>query len=375
MLGLLLSLIPQSGLIAAPDPEWTAVFDRNTGWTGADGIYSIPLTGGDRVGGWREHATAFVFSDTFIGDVSPGGQRQPGTVLINNSLAVQPPGAGPDPQRIRFLWDRRGGSDGAAFVPNTPNTLPGQFYWLKDGIRLGDQLHVFAARFSLDPPPFTRHGISLVSMDLDSFVPGTSPTVHQVESPLFAEDAGNGSQIAYGGAILDNSVESGAFAPDGYVYVYGIREDPLSKKCLVARVPRQDFTDFNEYRYFDGSGWSTDILDSEPLCGRVSTEMSVTPMPDGRYLMVFMLDTIGGQIALRTAPQPWGPWSPYEVVYDIPIPAAPSGVYSYHAKAHPHLSDERGLLVSFNVNTFGSFWDHFQYADIYRPRFVRIRPQ
>ena len=175
MLALLLLLAPQAAFTAEPDPYWTAVFDRTSGWTGADGIYSIPLSGGDRVGGWREHATAFVFSDTFIGEVDGNGQRQPGTTLINNSMAVQPAGAGPDPQRIRFLWDRSGGGDAAAFVPTTPSTLPGQFYWLKDGIRLGNQLHLFAARFSLDPPPFTRHGISLLSIDLVGLVPGSAP--------------------------------------------------------------------------------------------------------------------------------------------------------------------------------------------------------
>src|SRR5690606_34343117 len=38
-------------LIAAPAPEWSALFDRTSGWTGADGIFSVPLEGRDAPGG------------------------------------------------------------------------------------------------------------------------------------------------------------------------------------------------------------------------------------------------------------------------------------------------------------------------------------
>jgi hypothetical protein len=59
------------------------------------------------------------------------------------------------------------------------------------------------------------------------------------------------------------------------------------------------------------------------------------------------------------------------VVSEAPPRANPS-VYYYHAKAHPHLSEPGSLLVSFNVNAT-NFWDHFAWADIYRPRFLRLR--
>ncbi len=58
------------GFVVDPAPEWTALFDRDSGWTGADGIYSIPLTGVDVPSGAAKSYTLFVFSDTFIGDVA-----------------------------------------------------------------------------------------------------------------------------------------------------------------------------------------------------------------------------------------------------------------------------------------------------------------
>jgi len=371
MLPLLAALVltaPQVQWRVELAPDWTAVFDRTSGWTGADGIYSIPLDGDDRIG--AQGPTFFVFSDTFIGDVNAQGHRLPGTTLVNNTIAFLPAGAGPDAKRIRFAWGDAGGSPAAMFVPDTPNTKPGEFYWMKDGIAIDGRLHLFAARFSHDPPPFTRKGISLITIPAGDRPP--FPNAVQRETPFWRPENAVRGQLAYGGAILENTVEAGAPHPDGFLYVYGIQEDPLSKRAIVARVPRADFEDFSRWRFWDGAGWSTDVEDSQPVAGRISTEMSVTPLPDGRFLMVFMLDTIGGKVAVRLAPAPEGPWGPFKVIYDIPIPPDPPGIFTYHAKAHPHLSDPGELLISFNVNTAGSFWDHFTYADIYRPRFLRL---
>lgn len=53
--------------IAVPAPEWDVLFDRRSGWTGADGIYSIPLDGDERPGTGTADQTFFSFNDTFIG--------------------------------------------------------------------------------------------------------------------------------------------------------------------------------------------------------------------------------------------------------------------------------------------------------------------
>lgn len=368
LIAALLLAAPQATWTVEPHPQWTGVFDRSSGWTGADGIYSIPLNGDDRRG--SQAASFFVFSDTFIGDVDPQGHRLSGTTLVNNTVAFLPAGVGPAPGRIIFDWGTVNGSPAAVFRPATPNTQPGDFYWMKDGVAIDGQLHLFAGRFNSDPPPFSRHGVCLISIPLTDRPP--FPRAQQRDTPFWRPETPIRGQLALGGAVLENTVEAGAPHPDGFVYVYGVQEDALSKKAIVSRVPRADFANFAAWRFWDGAGWSGDFEDSRPVAGRISTEMSVTPLADGRYLMVFMLDTISRKIAVRSAPAPQGPWGDFTVIYDIPVPSNPPGLFTYHAKAHPHLSDPGELLISFNVNTSGSFWDHFTYADIYRPRFVRL---
>lgn len=354
-----------------PAPEWTALFDRDSGWTGADGIYSIPLSGDDTPGSATR--TAFVFSDTFIGDVNPDGTRAPGTVMVNNTAALLG-GAVPDPGRIRFYWGREGGQARAVFVPQTPDAEPGDYYWLGDAFvnpALGGATHVFAHRVRAGGPA----GFEFVGGALITLPPGASPPFAdqvQVDLPFFREAQGGRGPMSWGSGIFVNTAEAGAPDPDGYVYVYGVEEPPLNKRLIAARVRPEDFLDFGAWRFYDGAGWSPNVEDAARITGRVSNELSVTPLPGGGYALVFQLDTIGRDVAARVGPTPVGPFGPFRRLYEAPEPALLDGVFTYNAKAHPHLSAPGTLLISYNVNT-SEFFDHFRYADIYRPRFIRVR--
>src|SRR5690606_23786922 len=125
------SLSPAQTIVAEPADDWTALFDRNTGWTGADGTSSISLNRRSAFG--QGHGgTLFLFSDTFIGDVNKNGERMPGTELVNNSTAYLR-GKEPRPDRITFHWGDDGqGGPGPLIVPDTPNSEPGDWYWVLD---------------------------------------------------------------------------------------------------------------------------------------------------------------------------------------------------------------------------------------------------
>lgn len=75
-------------------------------------------------------------------------------------------------------------------------------------------------------------------------------------------------------------------------------------------------------RYWAGPGrWSTGEADAVPLLSRgAHGELSVRWVPEiGRYLMLTMAgpeDPIGAAVVLRTAFEPWGPWSPRIRLFD-----------------------------------------------------------
>lgn len=377
VLGGFLSLLAANILFAqaftvVPAPEWNILFNRDSGWSGADGIYSIPLDGVETHGNYQNTNTIFLFSDTFIGDVSPDGERLPGTVMVNNTAAFLASGE-PVGSDIHFIVAHEGGEPRSLFIPDTPHTQPGEWYWLMDGIHLNGSFYIFAARMRSDPVAlFAREGLALIEIPAGSVPPFENHT--QTELPFNIPADGDRGAIVYGGAIMPNTESSGAPFPDGFIYIYGIREDfnPGNKKVFAARVTEAEFPDPDSWRFYNGENWVPDVMDAAVLTDRVSSEFSMSPMQDGRYILAFQVDCIGPYVGFRIGDSPVGPFSPAQEIYYCPEREY-AGIYTYNAKAHPHLSEPGELLISYNVNTT-DFWAHFQNADIYRPRFIRLIP-
>lgn len=353
---------------AVPAPEWDALFDRTSGWTGADGIYSVPLDGDERPG--NAGSTFFIFSDTFIGEVNARDRRVAGSTFVNNSSALLE-GGRPDPARIAFSWRRKpDGSPGSLVVPEPQGAEP-SWFWPGDGVVVDGRLFFYSGRVASNGDGgvfgFKTVGVSLLSTPIEGGRP--SGRTAQVDAPLYRPPADGKGDMLFGVGVMPNTRAAHAPHPDGFLYVYGLRGDDFNKKLLVARVRPEQIADFAAYRFWTGTEWSPDIAAAAPTTGRVSSELSVTPLPDGRYLLVFQLDTISNKVAVRVGASPVGPWSDYKVVYEAPETAISPNILIYNAKAHPHLSDGKRLLISYNVNT-ADFPETFSNADIYRPRFI-----
>ncbi|MBL7111672.1 MAG: DUF4185 domain-containing protein [Bacteroidales bacterium] len=352
-------------------PEWTALFDRDSGWTGADGIYSIPLSGSEVPSDSSIDQTLLFFSDTFIGEVDSLGHRI-NSSLVNNTYALLN-GTEPDPNQITFFWgiDNYGQPE-AVFLPNTPNTNPGDWYWLMDGISIDGEIYIFGLRMEEGSGGlfnFQIVGVSLITCTLDST--GSLSNYEQVDAPIFYEDEGDSSAITLGQAVMPLTEVSSFPNPDGYIYIYGPRNGGSDPGVVVARVLPENFEDFSLWEYWDGQDWTSDISLCSSITDRVSQEFSVSPTEDGMFVMAFQLDGISRNVAIRYGDSPVGPFGVFHIVWTCPEVDSLPGIFTYNAKAHPHLSDPGELLISYNVNTF-NFGDHFTYADIYRPRFIRL---
>jgi hypothetical protein len=348
---------------AVPAPAWTDLFDRESGWTGADGVYSIPLSGDGRPCAGIRARTWFTFGDSFIGEVDELGNRLPGTVMVRNTQALLAGGV-ESPGAIEFLW--KVDAAGVAGAMITPDTAPDELLWGLDGTVVDGELVLFALRLE---PSDDAFGVAIAGVSQLAWTIGPGKpfdTYTQTQTPLID------GLDTYGRALLANTAAAHAPAPDGFVYVYGLREKPLDKQLLVARVPPDRIRDFGAYRFWDGAAWSPRIQAAAPLVHRMSSEFSVSPLADGRVILVYQQDDfLGPDVTVRIGDGPTGPFGPVIPVYTIPETALDPDIYAYGAKAHPHLSRPDRLLISYHVNTF-DFWDHFKDADIYRPRFVEL---
>lgn len=349
-------------------PEWTALFDRTSGWFGADGIFAIPLSGVDRAGGGD--STLLIFSDTMIGQIKEG-ELQGGWRMVNNTVAYLE-GSEPREEKLHFHWkEEQDGRAGTLFVPATPSAEQGDYYWLGDGVvnPANGATYLFAYRMrnlSDDNWSFSEMGNVLIKLPAGSKPPFTDQV--QMETPLsFPGPENKGS---FGAGIFVNTESAGVPNPDGYVYVYGVRGK--AKNLVVSRVLPEEVEDFSKWSFWDGTGWNPDIAATKDIVSGVSNELSVSPLPDGRYALVFQKDAMSPIVGLRLGLRPEGPFGPVIPLWEC-TEVQQKNIIVYNAKAHPALSKPGELIVSYNVNAFDFGNEIVKQPNLYRPRFIRLQ--
>ena len=326
-------------LVFALNPEraedWNARAAQTSGWLAADGVYSVqrPETGD----------VYFLFSDTMCGTTRESGRKFGDVYMVNHSF-WRVPAQGPM----------------ESFVPPKGQSLLGGRYWLQDGVFLDGKLKFTA----MIPQKKTWKPMQIDWVSLPIKRDGTPDFANaQIRKnvPLLRETPD--AWFVFGAAICDDS-------QDGFFYIFGYadRKGLHRKDLIAARVRPDDLEDFSAWRFWNGRGWSDEITESASLAERVSCELSVSRLPSGKFLLVYMLGGISRTVEYRLADQPFGPFGPPKTLYRIP--PLPEGISAYNAKAHPALSTDEELVFTYNVNRLG-FLPHT--PEEYRPVFMRVK--
>jgi len=356
-----------SVLKAHVNKEWTKLFNRKNGWTGADGIYSIPLSGKEIWSEFNQDKTVFLFSDTFISDVDNNNRRH-NNIMINNSYAVMN-GNIPYPGNINFYWGEDAADPLSVFVPPSKTLHGGDRFWLMDGIYIGETLYILGLRIMDNPGHifnFKIIGVTLLCASLD--MAGRIADYTQLETSLFYKGKSAAEEVVFGQAIMPLTQRSQDPDADGYIYIYGPRGALTEKELLAARVTEDHFSFLSEWRFWNGESWSDNIEECAALTSGISQEFSVSPLGKGMFIVVFLNNN---QVAVRFGTSPVGPFGPVKYVWQCRETDNDPDVYVYNAKAHPHLSKPGELLISYNVNCY-TLERHDIEADLYRPRFISL---
>jgi hypothetical protein len=293
--------------------------------------------------------------------------------MENNSTAWMS-GCDPDPLKISFRYNTLGdGSPASYFVPDNEASGPGEYFWLGDGFvnqEKDNTLYLFAYHVHKTGPnvfDFAATNVALLKIKNPSR--DGLKNYEQTATGLGYVHPVHG-RVYFGSGIFVNTEEAEAPDPDGYVYIYGIMEG--RKSLIAARIRPADIEQFDQWTFWNGTGWSPHKEDAAPICDAVSNELSLNPSGDGRYLLTFTVMGLSEKIGIRVGESPVGPFGEIHEVYTCPE-YAEKGLFPYNAKAHYHLSKPGELLVSYNTITL-NFWEDIQQdATIYHPRFIWVR--
>lgn len=169
-------------------------------------------------------------------------------------------------------------------------------------------------------------------------------------------------------------------AHDGWAYLYGtarpVKVRPGSGFSLsVARARVDDVGDSSQWRYWDGSGWSSRPSAAAkviPSRDGVSQTLSVFASNGRWYAVSKRNDVLGRDIVVWTAPAPTGPFTASPPVATVASDAA-TGTLRYMPLAHPDLLPRAGtVVVSYSENRTDAA-EVFADPRLYRPRFLRVR--
>jgi len=324
-----------------------------------------------------------VFSDTIISQVDPVTGRRGGVYLANNTSAVLH-GRDPLPGALEFHCpDKTAHPAMIQPEPSEPSSFGAdpKYYWLGDTFVVGNVLYVFALKIDHVDPGKTGFGFAQTGVDLARYdiVDGAVDydslrIIADTEGRLCGAD--EGGRFYFGGAVLENTASAGAMNPDGWYYVYGYYDTRnAGRKLVAARVRPEEIENFPAWEYLSADDvWTPTLRNPKFLANDVAPEVSVSEIRTGahagKYLLTNTHYTIGNEIKVSIAAFPGGEFQDKTTVFihDTTNAIPGAGNNSYNAKAHPALSSDRELLISYNVN--GD--DCFTLADIYRPRFVRL---
>jgi hypothetical protein len=336
-----------------PLPKYEALFQRDQGWTGGDGVFSVGLD---------PNHLLWLFGDTFIGEVKEG--RHLNAVLVNNTIAIQR-GKVPGIPGIDFYYGQTVPGKPEAFL--RPSDGIGWF-WPYHGVRTKEGLFLFLIQVERTdgPPAFDFRTVATwMAMVSNPDDPPEQWRLSQQRVPWSRENRLFGSSVLLKGEDC---------------YIFGTVDEAkggiIQKQMILARVPAGKLRDFSRWRFYSNGEWVAEVERAGRLSESVANEFSVSFQPAlKQYLMVYTQDSFSEHMVFRLAPEPQGPWGEPIRFYRCPEVEKDPRIFCYAAKGHPELSlSPEDLVVTYTTNSTDLSLIESD-ARFYRPRFLKLRFQ
>ena len=393
-----------SGWGIEPSRDWTGLlsssgsfdyqgeaYERNGGWVGADGIFSINLDGPQQAGSLNENSRVFIsFQDTVIANMnnyrnwtSRRGYKASHSGWVNMSWLFLK-GNTPDVRNAQFVLQGKD-SDRHPY-----NNICAKNYWIGETVLINGTVYGQACEyFGWDTPDGPQgYDILAIPIEKDGFA-----DLNKVPNVVVE----GGRRIKpYLGQVYSNTKEAGAPNPDGYLYIFGKKSD----KWVVSRCKPEDYTNYDKWERYNGESWVKDDYDTafkSRKCyvsvhnpGNESGVMYSAAGPfAGQYVNIFTEGSVNGQLKLAVSDSLVGKfggpvdengiitmpisimWATEKYTYMLDSGYDGFNQWNYNAKTHPALSKEGEMLISYHQSTIDA-WENTTGLEYVHPVFYNM---
>jgi len=330
------------GFIVEEAIDATNVFIRNSGWSGADGVYQHQI----------ENKIHWYFSDTFVGDVDEATRiRKPGYAMVNNTLGVSHI---EKPFLIEFLVKQINDTYDSYFKP-----IDEGYYWLQDGIYLDNYFYLTMIRVV---NLALNKGFAVVDVDTVKIpYKDNQLLVDEYERiPTNYYLTSNEDTYTFGASILDDRDNS------GYIYVFGYDAEK-KRNCVVSRVKKHIIND--DYEYLTENGWQKEAKQLKSIAKDIACEFKVIYDRDC-YLISYTKNGIGKEIIIGKTNNIDEGFKAFTCVYECLESDQDETIITYNAKFQvlPNLNE---YYITYHVNTLIN--EAHDDANIYYPRWIKLK--
>lgn len=300
------------------------------GWTGGDGVYSVPLSDGRSI---------FIFGDTYLGEVNADNSRLNSTPAVKNSLVIW------DNGKIETIIGKGAEKPQPYFQTSDPDST---WFWPGHGYEHNGMLTFFLTQFKASGTgvfgfEWVGTGIAKVkTKDLGKVEPEIRKWEH-------------GTDIHFGMATLIENAE---------VYVFGV-------KAFRVYVAKAKLGTSEHWQYWDGQQWSSNSSEAQALEGIYTSEQFSVFKHKNQYIILSQGAMLGKEIFAYSSENMLEGWSKPIEIYLTTEPDTDSTLMTYNALAHPQFTRNDSLLISYCVNST-DFLSIYKDVNRYRPRFIRV---
>lgn len=343
------------------DTKFTALFAPDSGGiTGADGVFSVPLSNGQ---------SAFLMGDCFLGNVTEN-KRDINTTMMNNSFVL----INKAQDEAKAIYKGTYEEPVSIIEPNQNDEIK-RWYWPGHGFTEDSILYIFALNMYNDPNLIVKSTKPRSEMDkIDEMTESmfafqvAGVDILSFKLPEFKQLSVNRVEYAYKTDIhFGNSV----FIEGEYIYFLGTKNYPDKSKPHIARTKFGKIPYHENWEFHNGVEWVSNYTQSIPIDIdiSVSEQFSLFKLKD-KYVLLIQ-EKGKGDIYTYTSDIPYGNFKNKSFIFHTPEREnGVEGMTTYNAMAHPQYIDEGMLLVSYCTNA--AVREIFNDVNNYRPRFIRV---
>jgi hypothetical protein len=303
----------------------------------------------------------WLLGDTLTGTISNNQRHITG--MPRNAIAIMYPYLNQLPHLDFFIRSTPNNPNSGFFTPEDTQS----WFWPISGIYLENKIYLFAYYVYANGTGafgYSFHGSTVITI--------TNTTTPPAQwDYTYTQIPGTSNDLIWGTAAI--------LAEDQYLYLLGCNAaDTFVSRISSANLQSGNWAQLEKWSHLarnsPNPSWNIQPQGSLVSLFEKIPETTIQFHPNIQRYFVLNIEIFTSEIKIIWSDQITGPWSSWEVIYNIPAPwnDTANGVFTYAPKSHPELMTRQNeIMLTYASNAQKMDWV-INHLEIYDPHIFRV---